>query len=60
MHSRVKLWGPNELIGAKALPKKMINWSFCLEIKFSYNEILLQLAKYVDRWPNISPMVYLP
>jgi len=60
MQSRVKLWGPNELIGAKALPLKMIDWSFCPEIKFSYNEILLQLVKYVDRWPNISPMVCLP
>ncbi len=60
MQSRVKLWGPNELRGAKALPLKMINWSFCPKIKFSYNEILLQPVKYVDRWPNISPLVCLP
>jgi hypothetical protein len=60
MQSRVKLWGPNVLIGAKALPNKMIDWSFCPKIKFLYKGILLQLAKYVDRWPNISPMMYLP
>ncbi len=60
MQLRVKLWGPNELKGAKALPLKMINWSFCPKIKFSYNGILLQLAKYVECWPNISPMVCLP
>jgi hypothetical protein len=40
--------------------KKMIKWSFSPKLKFSYNGIFLQLAKYVDRWPNISPMVCLP
>jgi hypothetical protein len=38
----------------------MIKWSFCPKIKISYNGIFLQLVKYVDHWPNISPMVCLP